>query len=254
MPQLPTAPFYPSRLGDPRYAADLKQLLWSNFFIINEGPGFSRQPTRIDGQPTTVSGPPNFGTHYVNALWVDGLRSVWYCIHSGTWGTSNPAVWVQSEVPILTSFPTSVQVGYRVIRSDLGYAQYYWDGSTWVALYSPGAITAADNLGTLAADGQGVYSTTTSNTLLFRRIKSGDNITLVSNPNSIEVAVQEDPYFKGTTTVDIFKILAGAAPDDQTDDSVVSWVETSGVTPNKTMIWKCKWPDGVSVILSSRIL
>jgi len=245
-----TAPFYPSSLLDPRNAVDLKQLLWQNFFIVNEGPGFSRQPTRVGGQPNTRVGPPNFGQHYVNALWVDGLRGLWYCVTSGT-----PGTWIQAELPVLTSFPTTDQVGYRVIKSDEGYTTYYWDGSTWVSIGGGGGgtVTGAQNLGTVA-DGLGVYSTVAGTTLLFKRILAGQNINLISNPNSIEVLVQHDPHFIGTTTVDVLKIIAQSTPSTPGDDSYVSWVYTSGVSPNKTIIWKAKSSDGGEVILSSVIV
>jgi hypothetical protein len=247
---LPTAPFYPSSLLDPRNAADLKQLLWKNFFIINEGPGFSRQPTRVGGEPNTVVGPPTFGQHYVNAVWVDGIRGLWYCVASGI-----PGTWAQAELPVVTAFPTTTQVGYRVIRSDEGYITYYWDGTNWVNIGGGGGgtVTGAQNLGT-GADGQGVYSSLSGTTLLFRRIKAGENISLVSNANSIEVAVQHDPHFIGTTTVDVLKIIAQSTPTTPVDDSFVSWVYTSGTSPNKTIIWKAKSRDGGEVILSSVIV
>jgi|694.fasta_scaffold130470_2 hypothetical protein len=247
---LPTAPFYPSTLLDPRNAADLKQLLWQNFFIINEGPGFSRQPTRIGGQPNTEVGPPTFGQHYVNAVWVDGIRGLWYCIASGI-----PGTWIQAELPVVTSFPTTTYVGYRVTRSDQGYASYYWDGTAWVPISgaSPSGVTGAQNMGT-AADGEGLYDSLYGSILLFRRIKAGENINLVSNANSVEVLVQHDPHFIGTTTVDILKIIAQAAPATPADDSFVSWVSSSGTSPNKTLIWKAKSRDGTEVILSSVIV
>jgi hypothetical protein len=91
-------------------------------------------------------------------------------------------------------------------------------------------------------------------TLLFRRIKAGENISLVSNANSIEVVVQHDPHFIGTTTVDVLKIIAQSTPTTPVDDSFVSWVYTSGTSPNKTIIWKAKSRDGGEVILSSVIV
>ena len=246
---LPTAPFYPSTLLDPRNAADLKQVLWQNFFIINEGPGFSRQPTRVGGQPNSVVGPPTFGQHYVNAVWVDGIRGLWYCIASGV-----PGTWVQAEIPVVTSFPTTTYVGYRVTRSDSGYASYYWNGSSWVAIGGgSGTVTGAQNMGT-GADGEGLYNSLSGTVLLFRRIKAGENINLVSNANSVEVLVQHDPHFIGTTTLDILKIIAQSAPATPSDDSFVSWVYSSGTSPNKTLIWKAKSRDGGEVILSSVIV
>lgn len=248
---LPTAPFYPSTLLDPRNAADLKQVLWQNFFIINEGPGFSRQPTRVGGQPNIVIGPPTFGQHYVNAVWVDGIRGLWYCVASGV-----PGTWVQAELPVVTAFPTTTHVGYRVVRSDTGYTSYYWDGSTWVSIGGGGGggtVTGAQNMGT-AADGEGLYNSLSGTVLLFRRIKAGENISLTSNANSVEVLVQHDPHFIGTTTLDVLKIIAQAAPATPADDSFVSWVSSSGTSPNKTLIWKAKSRDGGEVILSSVIV
>ena len=244
----PTAPFYPSTLLDPRNAVDLKQVLWQNFFIINEGPGFSRQPTRVSGQPNLEIGPPTFGQRYVNAIWVDGIRGLWYCVASGI-----PGTWAQAELPVVTSFPTTTHVGYRVIRSDLGYASYYWNGTTWVTISGGGTITGAANKGT-GADGQGLYDSLSGTVLLFRRIKAGENINLISNANSVEVLVTHDPHFVGTTTLDILKIIAQSAPATPSDDSFVSWVYSSGISPNKTLIWKAKSRDGGEVILSSVIV
>jgi hypothetical protein len=105
-----------------------------------------------------------------------------------------------------------------------------------------------------AADGEGLYDSLYGSILLFRRIKAGENINLVSNANSVEVLVQHDPHFIGTTTVDILKIIAQAAPATPADDSFVSWVSSSGTSPNKTLIWKAKSRDGTEVILSSVIV
>lgn len=243
----PPAPFYPSGLLDPRNAANLQQTLWRNFFIVNEGPGFSRQPTRVDGQPTTILGPPNFGHHYVNALWVDALRSLWYCVASG-----QPGTWIQAEIPVVSSFPTVTTVGYRVTRSDLGYINYYWDGAAWVAS-GGGSITGAANLGTVA-DGEGWYDSSSAGILLFKRIKQGENISLSAQANSVEVAVQQDPHFVGTTTVDVLKILHSATPATPGDDSFVSWVYTNGSSPNKQIVWKAKAQNGEELILSSIIV
>jgi hypothetical protein len=246
----PQAPFYPSGLLDTRNSADLRQTLWRNFFIINEGPGFSRQPTRVDGQPTSIIGPPDFGQHYVNALWVDAIRGLWYCIASG-----QPGTWIQAEIPVVTSFPTVTTVGYRVTRSDLGYLSYYWDGADWIAIGGGGggSVTGAQNLGT-AADGSGVYSTQAGGILFFKRIKAGENISLNASANSLELMVQHDPHFIGTTTVDVLKILNTSTPANPGDDSYVSWVYTSGSSPNKQVVWKAKAQDGTEVILSSVIV
>lgn len=245
---LNTAPFYPSTLLDPRNAIDLKQVLWQNFFIINEGPGFSRQPTRVGGQPNVEIGPPTFGQRYVNAVWVDGIRGLWYCVASGI-----PGTWVQAELPVVTSFPTTSRVGYRVIKSNAGYASYYWDGTTWVTSGGGGTVTGAQNMGT-GADGQGIFSSLSGSVLLFRRIKEGSNISLTSTANSVEVLVKNDPHFIGTTTIDILKIISQSTPTTPSDDSFVSWVYSSGSSPNKTIIWKAKSRDGGEVILSSVIV
>ena len=246
----PPAPFYPSGLLDTRNAADLRQTLWRNFFIINEGPGFSRQPTRVDGQPTTLLGPPDFGQHYVNALWVDAIRGLWYCVASG-----QPGTWIQAEIPVVIAFPTVTTLGYRITRSDLGYVSYYWDGVAWVSIGggSGGSITGAQNLGTIV-DGEGLYSTVVGGILLFKRIKAGENISLNSSANSLEVLVQHDPHFIGTTTLDVLKILTTATPATPSDDSYLVWVYTTGSSPNKQIVWKAKTQDGTEVILSSVIV
>ena len=246
----PQAPFYPSGILDTRNAADLRQTLWRNFFIINEGPGFSRQPTRVNGQPTDLIGPPDFGQHYVNAIWVDALRSLWYCVASG-----QPGTWIQAEIPTLTDYPTVTTIGYRITRGDLGYISYYWDGASWVAIGGGGggSVTGAQNLGT-SSDGSGVYSTAAGGILFFKRIKAGENISLNSSATSLEMVVKHDPHFVGTTTLDILKVLTTATPTTPSDDSFVSWVYTSGSSPNKVVIWKAKAQDGAEVILSSVIV
>jgi hypothetical protein len=104
------------------------------------------------------------------------------------------------------------------------------------------------------ADGEGLYDSLSGTVLLFRRIKAGENINLVSNANSVEVLVQHDPHFIGTTTLDILKIIAQSTPATPIDDSFVSWVYSSGTSPNKTLIWKAKSRDGEEVILSSVIV
>jgi hypothetical protein len=105
-----------------------------------------------------------------------------------------------------------------------------------------------------AADGEGLFSSLLGTVLLFRRIKAGQNISLTSNANSVEVLVQHDPHFIGTTTLDVLKIIAQSAPATPADDSFVSWVSSSGTSPNKTLIWKAKSRDGGEVILSSVIV
>jgi hypothetical protein len=104
------------------------------------------------------------------------------------------------------------------------------------------------------ADGEGLFSSLSGTVLLFRRIKAGQNINLVSSANSVEVLVQHDPHFIGTTTLDILKIIAQSTPATPSDDSFVSWVYSSGTSPNKTLIWKAKSRDGEEVILSSVIV
>ena len=245
-----TSPFYPSGLLDPRSSADLKQLLWQNFLTINEGPGFSRQPSRVGGLQTDHLGPPTSGQQWANALWVDGLHSLWLCTISGT-----PGTWVQVEPPIVSSPPITTLVGYRIIRFDLAFAQYYWDGSVWVEISGGGGGGSSITLANLIdPGGLGVYDHTALSVAYFRLIKGGSNIDLTSGARSITVAVSDSPTFTGMTSVSTLRLIPQSTPSTPPDDSIVAWVESTGASPNKLIIAKMKARDVSEVILSSVIV
>jgi hypothetical protein len=191
------------------------------------------------------------GTWYVDALWIDSLRSVWYCVATGA-----PGTWLQGSIPVVAATPTTTVVGYRITRSDLGYADYYWDGSSWVLISGGGGggtVTGGQNLGT-GADGEGVFTTVSGGNLLFRRIKPGANITVTSETNDLSVAVQTSPHFTGTTTIDVTKVPAVATPSPPGDDSFLVYTTSTGVSPNKQIVYKAKATDGTEVILCSIIV
>lgn len=223
MSQLNAGPFYPSGLLDPRYASDMRQLLWTNFLMINEGPGYQRMPSRIGGQPTDKAGPPTYGQHYADALWVDVNRSLWLCTVSGVSGT-----WVQLELPVLTSNPSSVPVGYRIIRSDLGYATYYWNGLTWVLVSGGGGGGGSP-------------------------VIAGENITLAPIGPDVQINVSHNPHFVGSVILDYLLLPNMAAPSPSVD-TFVCWSEATGVSPNRVIKFKTKGPDGTEVVLSSVIV
>lgn len=223
MSNLNTAPFYPSGLLDPRYASDIKQVLWTNFLQINESPGYQRMPSRVGGQPTTQAGPPTYGQHYADALWVDIHRSLWLCIVSGI-----PGTWTQLEIPVLTSNPGSVPVGYRIIRSDLGYSTYYWNGSAWIIVSGGGGGGGSP-------------------------IVAGENITLTPIGPDINVSVSHNPHFVGQTTLD-YLVMPNMVAPSPVADSFVCWTESTGLSPNKVVLFKAKGPDGTDVVLSSVIV
>lgn len=104
----------------------------TNFERLDESLAFMHQPTKVAGVANTEQGPPTGGTYLLHQLWVDSLGGVWRCTVAGT-----PGTWGQLLPAIVAAFPGAPVVGYRVLRSDLGFAEYVWDGAVWNAVAAP---------------------------------------------------------------------------------------------------------------------
>jgi hypothetical protein len=79
------------------------------------------------------------GAYPLQDLWVDSIGGVWRCTVAGT-----PGTWVQLHAAIVAAFPGGAVAGYRVIRTDLNYAEFYYDGAAWQGVYV-GAVHTEGN-------------------------------------------------------------------------------------------------------------
>lgn len=242
------ANLYPSGLEDVRNSADTAKVLVDNFTNINNSLAYTVQPYLIEGSPTTDLGPPTSGENQKYALWVDASTGVWECIVSG-----DPGTWIQRQPATLTAFPSDPPTNYWVIRTDLAFTQYIWNGSSWEAIGGGGGgSSTGSNLGT-GSDGEGWYDSNLGSVLQFRRVKAGENIALDPSANYVGVGVTHDPHFIGTTWVDVLKLLAIAAPTPAVD-TYKFYTTASGLSPNRVVTLTAMDPNGSEVIISSVIL
>jgi hypothetical protein len=115
-------------------ATDRAAVSETNFERLAVSRAFQVAPTPVAGVPNTVVGPPTVGTYVLNDLWIDSLGSEWRCTVPGT-----PGTWAQITPAVVAAFPGGAVAGYRVVRTDLAFAQFYWDGAAWQQLYASAA-------------------------------------------------------------------------------------------------------------------
>lgn len=115
----------PSRLKDVADAANFVDLTADNFTILAAEIG-KREPTYVNGVPNTIIGPPTTGAHVDKEFFRDSLGGEYRCTAAGT-----PGTWRQIKPAFVTSDPVGVPTGYWITRTDLGYDQFLFNGSTW---------------------------------------------------------------------------------------------------------------------------
>lgn len=115
----------PSRLKDTADAANFVDLASDNFTILAEEIA-KRVPTYQSGVPNTVIGPPTTGARVENEFWRDSLGAEYRCTAAGT-----PGTWRQLVAATVTSDPVGAPTGYLIVRSDLAFAPFVFNGSTW---------------------------------------------------------------------------------------------------------------------------
>ena len=144
----------PSRLNSVEFAANFKALTEDNFEILAEESA-KRLATYVSGVPNTVTGPPTTGARVLNEFWRDQYLAEFICTVAGT-----PGTWKQILPAKVSSNPGSPTTGYWIVRSDLFYADYYWDGAAWQV------VVASELLGGVVYQGTWNASATTPRTFL----------------------------------------------------------------------------------------
>lgn len=106
--------------------SDLRAVVQSGFEKIDGSLAFMLQPSRVDGVPTEIIGPPDAGAWVLGELWVDALLAIWRCSVAGT-----PGTWVQEKPAVVAAEPGDpVPAGY-LIRLTTDWSEEYWDGAAW---------------------------------------------------------------------------------------------------------------------------
>lgn len=112
-------------------AADPETLVEQNLAIATRQI-WKREPTFENGVATTIKGPPTSGDRLLNEFWRDALGAEYVCISAGT-----PGTWKQIRPALVASNPSGVPTGYWIIRYDLTFAAYHYDGAAWQPVSSP---------------------------------------------------------------------------------------------------------------------
>lgn len=120
-----------NNLLDLTNAPDKGAISQTNFEALDASPAFELNPTQVAGVATTLIGHPDSGTHYEGELWVDSLCARWRCTTAGT-----PGDWQQITPAFVASDPGGAPDNYWIRRTDLHFAEYYYDlgGTTWTAI------------------------------------------------------------------------------------------------------------------------
>jgi len=109
-----TIPPHP-RLKDVENAANFMALVQDNFEIIAAELAL-RQPSYVNGVPTTIIGPPTSGAHLKDEFWRDALAGEWTCTVAGT-----PGTWKQSFLaPVTGNPPLGSVVSGNKLRFSVG--------------------------------------------------------------------------------------------------------------------------------------
>lgn len=98
---------------------------------------FFRIATKVSGVPVVTLGSPTAGTWQLAQVYRDTYRAEFICTVAGT-----PGTWIQLSPAVVTAYPGSPLTGYWVLRTDLNFGQYYWDGATWIQIGGGGLGSA----------------------------------------------------------------------------------------------------------------
>jgi hypothetical protein len=110
-------------------AADRAAVTETNMQRIDASLAFMLSPSLdLEGEPTTLLGPPAEGTFVLYQLWVDALGAIWRCTVAGT-----PGTWVQVQGAIVgdTDGLADMPNNYLIVTPSQRWAQFYWDGANW---------------------------------------------------------------------------------------------------------------------------
>ena len=122
-----TIPPHP-RLKDVENAANFMALVQDNFEIIAAELAL-RQPSYINGVPTTIIGPPTSGTRVLNEFWRDALLGGEFrCTVTGT-----PGTWIQIRPAAVAADPASgtIPTGYLILNVTMGHIKRHAGGYVW---------------------------------------------------------------------------------------------------------------------------
>ena len=121
-----TIPPHP-RLKNVENAANFIALVEDNFEVLAADVA-KREPTYVNGSPTTVIGPPTSGARVLSEFWRDALLAEWACTAAGT-----PGTWMQIRPAPVTSDPTSgtIPTGYLIHNVTTGHIKRHAGGYVW---------------------------------------------------------------------------------------------------------------------------
>jgi len=102
-------------------------LVQDNFEIL-AGETAKREPTYLNGVPTTVIWPPTTGDHVVDEFWRDALSGEWVCSVAGT-----PGTWKQIRPAAVTVDPASgtIPTAYLIWNVTDGALKRHAGGYSW---------------------------------------------------------------------------------------------------------------------------
>lgn len=113
-------------------AGDKAAIAQTNFQRLAGSLAFAMSPSLDqDGNPTALFGPPTAGTFLTGQFWVDAALAVWRCTEGG-----EPGTWIQQAAAVVAASPVgALPNNYLITRPDLNWAQFYWDGANWQAVF-----------------------------------------------------------------------------------------------------------------------
>lgn len=114
-------------------AAEPEILVHQNFNIATRKL-YKHEPSYVENEPTTLAGPPDpLGEYELAQRWRDRYGAEYVCVDD------DPAyVWQQIRPAVVSATPTvTVPTGYWVVREDLEFRQFRYNGSGYVELFLP---------------------------------------------------------------------------------------------------------------------
>jgi len=121
-----TIPPHP-RLKDVENAANFMALVQDNFEVLAADVA-KREPTYVNGTPTTIIGPPTSGARFLNEFWRDALGGEFRCTAAGA-----PGTWIQVRPAAVTADPISgtIPTGYLIWNVTTGHIKRHAGGYVW---------------------------------------------------------------------------------------------------------------------------
>lgn len=109
---------------------------------------YKHEPSYVENEPTTLAGPPDpLGEYQVDQRWRDLYGAEYVCVE-----VSPAYVWKQIRPAVVNATPTeTVPTGYWVVREDLAFRHFRYNGSGFVELFLP--LTGGTLTGPLTLSG-----------------------------------------------------------------------------------------------------